>query len=146
MGAPSQDPETVTWAEGRWLTTEPPRCLRVCILKASVLGEILTHNRYSINISLTCEWIWGRTILLVLVTLSLLNWQWGLEEIISPKINKPVGCLGGSFVKQLPSAQVMIQGFWDQPHMDSVLSRKPVSPSPTPSACVSALGDSFSVK
>ena len=44
-----------------------------------------------------------------------------------------MGCLGGSVVERLPSAQVVILGYWDQvPYWAP--QREPASPS----ACVSA--------
>ena len=49
------------------------------------------------------------------------------------KSNNTQGCLGGSVVEHLPSAQVVIPGSWDRvPHW--ALRREPASPS----ACVSA--------
>ena len=67
---------------------------------------------------------------------------WWVDITLPQKIKKyvVVGRMGGSVFGRLPSVEVMIPGSWDRaPASGSLLSRKPVSPSPTPPACVPSL-------
>ena len=93
-------------------------------------------------------WIWRKGNPLTL----LVGMQTGTATLensmeVLQKVNKRTGHLGGSVVKCLPSAQVMIPAFWDQaPHWAPRPAGSLLLPLSLPPACVPSLAASLSVK